>query len=228
MHRVLHTVRSIARHELAQHWSSALGLVTSVHGASGGPGDYHACTVELRETGLVLPKVPIAVGLIGQASLPREGDLVVVLFAGGDLHAPVVVGRLYDEEVAPPQHGPGETVIWLPGDETDATKALELRVKTPGDGTRQLALVLDGSVRVEVVVKDDGILLKAQDAQLSLTQTGSSDGKAEIQVGEAKVTLEQSGDITFDCSGTLKLKAGKIEIAGDAEVKVSGQTIDLN
>jgi len=226
MHRIVQTIRQVARHELLQHWNVALGVVTSLHGANG--EKRYACTVQLRESGLVLPKVPIATGLIGSAALPREGDLVVVLFAGGDLHAPIVAGRLYSDEVEPPANAPGEFVAILPGDESATDKRLELRVKTPGDGTRSLVVTLDGSVKVELSVDDQGIQLKAQDTRLSLTQSSSSDGKAELAVGDSLVRIEQSGDVTIEAAGKLKLKASSIEISADAGVKIAGQTIDLN
>jgi uncharacterized protein involved in type VI secretion and phage assembly len=226
MHRVVQTIRQVARHELDQRWSASLGVVKSVHGANGESN--YACSVQLRESGLVLPKVPIATGLIGSAALPREKDLVVVVFAGGDLHAPVVIGRLYNEAVAPPKNDPGELVAVLPGDEQASDKRLELRVKTPGDGTRSIDIVLDGAVKIELSVNDQGLRLQAQDTSLNLTQSSSSDGKAELKVGDNKVVIEQSGNITIEATGTLKLKAAKIELSGDATVKIAGQTIDLN
>ena len=186
-------------------------------------GSAHACTVKLRETGIVLPRVPIATGVIGWAALPAEGDLVVVIFAGGDMHAPIVAGRLYNEAVSPPVHGPGEVVAVLPGGEEDATKSLQLTVKTPGDGSRALTLLLDGSVQVRVDVDDDGVRLKTQETELTL-----SDDKAELKVADASVTVKKGGDLTIEASGTLTLKGTKVEISGDASVKVAGQTIDLN
>jgi uncharacterized protein involved in type VI secretion and phage assembly len=226
MHRMVHTIRQIARHESEQRGISALGLVKSVHGANG--LSEYSCTVELRETSIVLPKVPIATGLIGSVALPRENDLVLVVFVGGDLHAPVIVGRLYNEEVAPPAHGPGEVVVSLPGDETAEDARLELRVITPGDGTRTATLLLDGDVQVKVEVKDDGVRIQAQEAVLELSQSGSSDGKAELSVGDTRVTLEQGGDMSLEAAGKLTLKASEVEISGDATVKIAGQTIDLN
>ena len=86
MHRVVQTIRQVARHELDQRCNMSLGVVKSTHGTNGEQN--YACTVQLRESGIVLPKVPIATNVIGSASLPRENDLVVVVFAGGDLHAP--------------------------------------------------------------------------------------------------------------------------------------------
>lgn len=227
MHRLVNTIQQIARHEAAQQAAPALAVVQSVHGSNG--TKEYACTVQLRDSGVVLPKVPIATQVIGHAALPREGDLVLVAFAGGDLHAPVVVGRLYNEEVEPPKHAAGELVTVLPGDETDANKHLELRVKTPGDGTRSIVITLAGSsVNVELAIDDEGIRLKAQDASLELKQTGASDGQAELKVGDAKVTIKQSGDISVETTGNLTLKASQIEIKADASVKISGATVELN
>ncbi len=79
-HQLVHTIRQIARHETRKQWAPALGVVMSVFGTNG-TTDY-ACTVELRELGIVLPRVPIATDLIGAAALPREEDLVVVVFVG--------------------------------------------------------------------------------------------------------------------------------------------------
>ena len=226
MHGMVQTIRRIARDEVAHAPAAALGIVTSLHGRDSEP-DY-ACTVQLRETGLVLPKVPIATGLTGVAALPREQDLVLVVFAGGDLHDPVVVGRLYNEAVDPPEHAPGQLIAWLPGGEEDEAKALRLTVKTPGDGTRSLELALGGDIEVKVEIDDQKIRLTAQDASITLSQSGSSDGKAELKVGDASIVIEQGGDVTITAAGTLELKADKVKITGDSSVQVTGQTIDLN
>lgn len=226
MHRVVHTIRQIARHEAAQHCFVSLGIVKSVHGANGEKS--YACTVELRESGIVLPKVPIATGLIGTVALPREKDLVVVVFANGDLHNPIVVGRTYSDDVDPPKHDPGEFAALLPGDEPSSEKRVELRVKTPGDGTRSLSLLLDGSVKVELEIDDGGVRITAGDVQLNLTQSGASDGQAELKLGDSKILVEQSGDVTIEASGTLTLKGAQVEISGDTAVKIAGTEINMN
>lgn len=222
MHQVVHTIREIARHEFDQRWNACLGVVKSVQASA------YSCTVELRESHIVLPEVPIATGLMGAVGLPAENDLVVVLFVGGDLHAPIVVGRLYNEKIAPPQNASGEFVASLPAGETATDKLLELRVKTPGDGSRTLTLTLDGSVKVEITVDNDGISLKSQDTALTLKQTSSSDGKAELIVGKSKVSIEQAGNVTIEAEKVLTLKASTIEISGDTSVKIAGQKVDIN
>lgn len=222
----MHTIRAIARDEAAHRAHPALGVVTSLHGRNGETA--HACTVRLRESGVVLPKVPIATGVIGAVALPREGDLVVVVFVGGDLHAPVVAGRLYNEEVAPPVHDPGQIVVSLPGDETQDDARLVLTVDAQGDGERRVRLVLDGRIKVEVAVDDGGIELVAGDTSFTLKQASSGDGKAAMTVGESSVVIDQGGDVDITASGTLRLTGTAVEISGDATVKVAGQTIDLN
>jgi uncharacterized protein involved in type VI secretion and phage assembly len=225
-HQLVHTIRQIARHETQQRWAPALGVVTSVFG-SNGAADY-ACTVELRELGIVLPRVPIATNLIGAAALPRAQDLVVVVFAGGDLHAPIVVGRLYNEAVAPPENHPGELVLVLPGDETATDKRLEVRINTPGDGSRAATLTLDGQVKTTLTIDDEGVRVEVGDTKLSLKQTNGSNGAVEISAGEAKMTLKQGGDITLETSGKLTIKGASVEISGDTTVKIGGQTVNIN
>jgi phage baseplate assembly protein gpV len=221
--QLVHTVRGIARDEVLQRWTTAAAVVRSVHG-----GVEHACTVELRESGLVLPRVPIAVGVLGAVALPNEGDLVVVAFAGGDVHGGIVIGRLYDEQIAPPEHGPGQVVLNLPAGETADDSRLVLTVDVPGDGTRSATLTLGGTVTVSVTIDDGGVVVKAGEASLALQQSSSSDGTAKLEVGGSSVLIEQGGDVTVKATGTLTLQATNVEISGDATVKVAGQTIALN
>jgi len=226
MQNVVHTIQSIARHEVLKRSHAQMALVSSVHGSNGQP-DY-ACTVKLRETGLVLPKVPIATSVIGHVGLPVENDLVIVLFMNGDLHAPVVVGRLYSEQVDPPAHQPGEVVIALPGHEPDPDRQLLITATTPDDGSRQLNISLGGDVEVEVAISDDGVMLRTPDASLSIRQAGSTDARIEMKAGDARVTLSQSGDLSVEASGKLTLKAREIDIAAEVQVKVAGQIVELN
>lgn len=226
MQQVVDVIQQIARAETRGRPFVSLGVVKSVVG-SNGEKDY-ACTVALRDTGLVLPRVPIATGVIGATALPNEGDLVTVLFAEGDYHDPIVIGRIYHRDVDPPPHGPGEAVLSLPGGETADDKRLDLRIKTPGDGTRSLTLTLDGSVKVEFEITDSSVRLQTQDALIELKQSGGSDGEIRLEVGEAKATFKQGGDVSIETTGNLTLKANKVEISGDTEVKVAGTMVKLN
>lgn len=222
MHEVVQSLRRIARHEAMQRNAACLALVKSVQG---GPDD-HSCTIALRESGIVLPKVPIAVGFMGFAALPAEGDLVVVLFLGGDLHAPVIAGRLYSQALQSPEHGPDELVVRLPP-AAEKDKRIELRIKTPDD-TRALTLTLDGEVKVGLTIDDEGMQFETGEVKIALKQTSASDGALTVTVGKAKLAMAQGGDVSIETSGKLVLKGQSVEISGDTSVKVAGQTIDLN
>jgi hypothetical protein len=223
---IVQTMQRIARHEAGQVWAPALATVTSVHAGDGKP-DY-ACTVRLRESGMVLPRVPIATGLIGTVALPADGDLVVIVFIGGHLHAPVVVGRLYHRDLPPPEHQAGEVVGWLPQAGTAEDETIRVAIRTPDDGPRAIVVSIAGEVEVKVTVDDERIELVAGSTSLTLVQSGSSDGQAELKVGDSSVVIEQGGDVSIVATGVLELKANEVKISGEASVKVTGQIIDLN
>ena len=52
--------------------------------------------------------------------------------------------------------------------------------------------------------------------------------KALGRLDEAKASFKQNGDISIQTSGTLTLKANKVDISGDTEVKVAGTMVKLN
>ena len=222
---IVQTMQRVARHEAGRAWAPALATVTSV--PTDDKPDY-ACTVRLRESGMVLPRVPIATGVIGLAAPPAVGDLVVVVFLGGDLHAPVVVGRLHHRDLAPPEQAAGDVVAWLPGAGTDTGDTIRLAIRTPDGGPRSIEVSIAGDQDITLVVDETQIELTAGEASLTLEQPGGSSGRASLKVGDSSIVVEQGGDVSIVAGGTLKLKATKVEISGDASVKVTGQIIDLN
>ena len=46
--------------------------------------------------------VPVAVPYMGMTCIPNVNDLVLVQFVGGDINAPVITGRLYNDKDRPP------------------------------------------------------------------------------------------------------------------------------
>lgn len=229
MTRLAEAVTTLARHEVARLRVCELGVVRSVFGAGSGDADGdHACAVELRDTGLVLARVPVAVGVTGAASLPRVGDLVAVIFAGGDLHAPIVVGRLYHDALAPPEHAAEETVLRLPAGETDPTARLDVVAAAPSADGRLLTIGLDGEAPVEVRIGPAEVVLTVGDVTLSLRQPGGGSGRATLTVQDCQVDLDGNGNVTVAASDTLTLSGRTVKIAGDTQVTVKGQTVELN
>ncbi|HVF14082.1 MAG TPA: phage baseplate assembly protein V [Acidimicrobiales bacterium] len=211
-------VARVARHEVGARPTAAVGEVTDVH-TRAGPSVDHAVTVKLRDRGLVLPKVPIVVGALGLVATPAVGDLVLVVFAEGDLHAPVVVGRLYHSDLAPPEHADGQVVLVLP----------------PGSASPALKAIVDGGApsvelevgsRTKVKITDGVVEVTAGDATVTIDATGS--GEVKVAAGQASVTLAGKGDVTVEAANALTLKATTIEIKASATVKITGAKVDIN
>ena len=84
MSSLIDALRAIIRDELAARRPPELGIVTQVYPGDGGAGN-HQADLRLRSSGLELSRVPVAVPRLGFSLLPRQGDLVVVLFVDGDV-----------------------------------------------------------------------------------------------------------------------------------------------
>ncbi|WP_137862976.1 MULTISPECIES: phage baseplate assembly protein V [unclassified Sphingomonas] len=210
-------IARIARHEVAARPTLAAATVTAVFAHEATPD--HAVSVQLRDTGLVLLRVPVAVGTLGYAAIPAVGDLVVVAFLEGDFDAPFVVGRLYHPDLDPPKHKPGQMALRLPAGE-DSPK-LELEVE--GDAARVM-LKLPGDVQIEVI--EESIKLAVGKIEISLTAKGG--GRLEAKAGGASLTIKEDGDIAMKTSGKLSLEGSDVEIKGSGKVKVSAAMIELN
>jgi hypothetical protein len=194
------TLRAIVRHELAAARLPELGVVTAVFARdSGGADGNHQVGVRLQASGVELPRAAVAVGRLGLAALPREGDLVVVAFLGGDLNAPVVLGSVYDDRAHPPVAKPNE-VVYQPPDDAES-------------GVRRLHLELPGGALL--TAGDEEFLLTAGDTQVRV----AVDGDVEVK-SKGNVRVEAQGDVEIEAGGKLMLSA-------KTEVKVGGQTATL-
>ena len=108
----------------------------------------------LRDSGIVLRNVPVATSRIGAVAIPAVGELVLVQFVGGDINAPVIVGRLYNDEDRPPENEDGQAVLHLPlGASDDSAVHIELK---SGDA-RELSVKL-GSALTFVLRDDDPVV----------------------------------------------------------------------
>jgi len=212
------SIARIARHEARAQATAGIGIVTEVHPASAVQKD-HAATVKMRDTGIVLPRVPIAVGVIGFAAIPDVDDVVVVLFMDGDVNAPVIVGRLYTPDRDAPKHAEGELVLALPPGAADPDLELVVDGNAPS-----IKLALPGDVAVEI--KNGSVKFAVGEMTVSLT--GSGGGRAEIAAGSSKLTLKKDGDVTLTAGGKLKLEGTEVEISGSSKVKVSGAQVEIN
>ena len=211
------SIARVARHEARGRATASVGVVTDV-ATQAGFGNDHAVSVQLRDRGLVLPRVPVAVGALGFVATPAVGDLVLVVFADGDHHAPVVVGRLYHSDLTPPDHEPDQLVLALP----------------PGSASPDVKVVIDGAAQTldmeiggtSVEVTSSAARVTSGGAEIAIDASGSEE--VTITSGGGTLSLSANGDVTLEASNSLTLKAVNIEIKGSGSVKVNGAVVEVN
>ena len=208
-------LRRLIREEVQMLRTAELGVVQSQHPhESDGDSDNYAVTVRLRDTGIVLGKVPVATTRLGAVAIPPVGALVLVQFIGGDVNAPVVTGTFYTDEDRPPANADGQVIWNLPA---DASPDDALRLEVSSADKKSVVLKLASAVTVEI--KDD-------------------DPAVSIDVGgNAQVTIDSDGKVTITSAQSLEIKASsnmKLEAQGNFDLKaggnmtIKGSVINLN
>lgn len=216
--RFFEAVSRIARHEAEAREIAGFGVVTEVHHKLTGMGD-HAVDLELRDRGLILPRVPVAVGALGVTAAPAVGDLAVVMFAEGDLHAGVVVGFVHHPDLPAPDLSEEQIALSLPpGSMSPAASAL-LDYAAP-------SLVLKIGQSTEVSIEDGAVTITSGGASIAIDAGGSEEVK--IDTGGASILMTAGGEVTLDAQQKLTLKATEIEMKADATVKINGAIVELN
>lgn len=202
------TIRRIVREELGQIRTAELAVVEEQHPhADDSDKDNYACTVALRDSGIVLKQVPVATQRIGIASIPAVGELVLVQFIGGDINAPIITGRLYNDEDRPPVNDDNQGIMHLPLDagDSDAVHA-ELHC---GDSRELILKIGDG---LEINLKDDDPVMEIK-----------------IDGGKGSVAIARDGAITIESQADINMKgSGSINIEASGELNLKGSVINLN
>ncbi len=197
-------IQAIVRQELANLHITELGEVTEVfsHESDSDKNNYQV-SVRLRDTGIALPKVSVATQQIGSVSLPRVGDLVIVQFINGDIHHPVITGRVYNDVDRPPVANPSE---WH----------FECR-DSEESGVRRFSAVFPNNNTI--TLDDEQATLVMGDASLTL----KNDGTLEMS-GTSDITLKTDGNIVLDAGGDLVMEGqGKVQIKAGADLKIEAQ-----
>lgn len=203
------TIRRIVQEELGQVRTAELAVVEEQH------ADEFATSVKLRDSGIVLRKVPVATPRIGAVSLPAVGDLVLVQFVGGNVNAPIVTGRLYNDEDRPPANDDAQSILHLPLDAGD-DDAVHWELHS-GD-KREITLKLGKGL--EFALRDD-------DPVVELSVDG---GKATLKIErDGAVTLECKGDLKVTGEGDVKIEGKKsITVEATGELNLKGSKVNLN
>jgi uncharacterized protein involved in type VI secretion and phage assembly len=198
------SIQQIVREELGRIRTAELATVQSQHPhASASDNDNYACTVVLRDSGIVLGHVPVATDRIGTASIPAVGELVVVQFLNGDINSPVIVGRLYNDEDRPPANDDGQAIWHLPlGASDDDAVHMELH----SNGSRKAVMKLGSGLDLTLQDDDPVVSLVVGDASLTMKKDGT------IELKGKDITLDGSGKVTVKAASDLTLKGAKVNI----------------
>jgi uncharacterized protein involved in type VI secretion and phage assembly len=204
MSNLIGTLRAIVRDELARTRYCEVGAVTTVHARDGEDShNNHEVNLRLLQSGLELQRVPVTASRIGLSTLPNEGDLMVVVFANGDLNAPIALGCLYNDQSHPPTAHPHE-VVYQPPDPKDS-------------GVRRIHIELQGGSTL--TIDDDKLTITLGDTSVAVNR----DGDVEI-AAKGSLKLSAQGDIELDAQGNLKLSAQNQLQAKGMTASVEGQS----
>lgn len=201
------TIRRIVQDELGRTRTAELAVVQEQHPhASESDKDNYACTVQLRNSGIILKQVPVATSRIGSVAIPGIGELVLVQFIGGDINAPVIVGRLYNDEDRPPVSEDGKAIVHLP--------------LAAGDNDAVHVELLSGDSRALSIRLGKGLLVNLQDDDPVV--------QLDIDSGKALIQIDRDGAVTITSKGKIAMQGSEIAIEAQGSLKLKGATVDIN
>ncbi|HEV3469734.1 MAG TPA: phage baseplate assembly protein V [Pyrinomonadaceae bacterium] len=220
---IVNTIQQIVRQELGRVRVAELGLVEEVYPhKADGDSDNYACDVRLKNSGLLLKRVPVATGHIGTVAIPNKGDLVLLAFDKGDVNQPIVIGRLYNEKDRPPLNEPDEVIFRLPLAEADE-KTIKAAIRNHQSDSPPRELVFEMPPKITVRVTDGTVRATAGRTEMKLDQPDGSGGTVTILAGRTKITMNQDGDLTVEAAGAMTLKATRDLTLEGLNVTVKGQ-----
>lgn len=201
------TIRNIVQQEIKQLRLGELGVVQEQHAhESDSDQNNYGCTVALRDSQIVLKKVPVATGRLGVTAIPDVGDLVLVQFLNGNINAPVIVGSFYNDEDRPPVSASGQAVLQLP---KNGSEGEGVHVKASSEDESSLTLNIGGSVIVNL--KDDDPAVEIDVGDGSGVITIDSDGTVNI-ASATELNVKSDADMNIEAGGTLNLKGSVVNI----------------
>lgn len=206
MSNLYDTITQIVRQEMQQLRSAEIAVVQELHPHEvDGDKDNYACTVVMRDSDIVLKKVPLCSGRLGFVAIPDIGDVVLVQFVNGSVNAPVIVGSLYSEASRPPANSEGVALMHLPqGASEDSAARVELNTRD------KLSLAIKIGSSMELTLQDDDPVVNI-DVGGSAKFTIESDGTITLE-GQNNIVMKGSADINIEAGGQLNLKGAKINL----------------
>ncbi len=189
------TIQRIVQEELGRIRTAEIAIVQEQHAQ-----DDYACTVQLRNSGILLKQVPVATPRIGGVSIPAVGDMVLVQFIGGDINAPVITNSLYNDEDKPPTNDDGQAILHLPLGAGDSDA---VHIELHSGDEREIILKLGDAL--SLTLHDDDPVVKLDVDGGKATLTINRDGGVKLE-SQGDISIKGGGDITIEAQSQLNLK----------------------
>lgn len=224
MSTIVNTIQEIVRQELRSVRVAELGLVEEVYPhSSASDSDNYGCDVRLKNSGLLLKRVPIATGHIGTVAIPNKGDLVVVAFHKHDVNQGIVIGRLYNNADRPPLNHPNEIIFRLPLAEAD-DKTVKAAIRNIQSSAPPREVIVEMPPKITVRITDGTVRATAGKSEMKLDQPDGSGGTVTVVAGRTTITMNQDGDVTVEAAGAIKLKANTDLSIEAQSIKITSHT----
>jgi uncharacterized protein involved in type VI secretion and phage assembly len=222
--KAVEVIKKIAEDEAKKLHILELGVVKSIfpHSKDSDKENYE-CNVKLKNRELELRKVPIATQHIGLMYVPNVGDLVILAFVNGNINAPIVIGRLYNDENRPPVNNAGEIIFESPDPKKNGIRRVYMKFQSG-----IVLTITDDELKAEVgksvvTIKTDGDITIESNAKLDITAKGNTslkaDGDLSFSAQNIKIESQQALDLK---AGT----AGKLEASATLDIK--GTMVNIN
>ncbi len=228
MSTIVSTIQEIVRQEMRRVRVAEMGLVKAVFPHSDGDDqDNYGCDVEMKNSGLLLRRVPVMTGHIGTAAIPNVGDLVLLAFDRGDVNQPIIIGRLYNEQDRPPLNTSDEVIFRLPlaeADDKTIKAAIRNHQSSASSGSSEpRELIFEMPPKITVRVTDGVVRATAGKTEMKLDQSQNTGGTVTVLAGRTKIVMNQDGDVTVEAAGAMTLKATRDLTIEGMNVSIKGQ-----
>lgn len=236
MENIIALMQQVVEQESQQRCSNELGIVTEVFPhAEENDKQYYHCSVQLKNRKqhngelVELKSVAVMTPYIGLTCIPNVGDLVLINFIEGNIHAPIIVGRLYNDQHRPPLNKKNEFQIQHSKKDGDTIESGGT-IKIDADGEITLS---SKNGEILLVVNDEKIALSNDKMNLTMD---FSDDKISLVSNKDLELKAPNGDLLIEAkqinmksSSGMELESGSsTDIKAAAAMTLKGASVDIN
>lgn len=239
MNSIVGVMQKVAQQEAARIYTTELGIVTAVFPhATEKDKDNYQCSVKLKNKkqpngkDFELRQVPMMTPHIGLVNVPNVGDLVLINFIGGDINAPVMMGRLYTDQDRPPMNKPKEFLLQHPAEKGSAFQIDDKGIITVTHKEKKNTVTVDdkkiviANEKCQTTFEGDKVTTENETCHLALEADHATldNGKCSVDLkGDAATVKNQQCSVALaGGKATVKNQRCKVELSGGSVTIDSG------